>query len=102
MFACVPSAAGERELRVRLAPSALLVFPDVETLNVGFERQVLAVRRLKRRRDRHGRLTAGLEGPPRAGDVFEIAIGLQLVGLSMNFACRCRRGFRGRGRRSRR
>src|SRR5580700_7238793 len=88
MFAWVPNdPAGSLTVAVRLAPFALLVFLDVETVNLGSNF------RLEQSAAWNGVLTvtgspsAGLAGSaPAPVIVSVIDSGAQLVGLTMNFS----------------
>src|ERR1700735_894369 len=86
MFDCGPIVPGIVSFTARLAPSALLVLPDVATLNTGLKA------RLEQSADCNGVVTftgtwsAGLAGSaPAPLIVFRTVAGVQLVGLIMKF-----------------
>ena len=84
MFAWVPSAPGIASFAVRLAPSALLVFPLVETLNLGSNLRFWQFASWKESLVVTDCWSAGLVGsappPPTVAAKFK---GSQLVGLIM-------------------
>ena len=77
-------AGGVGELRVRLAPSALLVFPLVVTVNLGANLRLEQSAAWNGSVVVTGSLSAGLVGSaPPPMTVAEKFVGLQLVGLSV-------------------